>query len=159
MKALFEDTVKVTPKKQKLWTKWAKVEEQLLAGQKNVLIDPMKVMIDEFLCHSDITYTVSGRNNQLCMGKVNGKSQFSPKQYLSWTFQELHSLIIKEAGMEGIKFSSLYCYRKSKGYTQVSKIPEVSCLCPDCENIELLCVGIKHAYVLKQTCHQIVMSL
>ena len=48
--------------------------------------------------------------------------------------------------MEGTKFSSLYCYIKSKKeYIQVNKMPDVSCLCPDYENIELLCAGIKHA--------------
>ena len=114
VKALFEDTVKLTPKKQKLLTKWAKVEEQLPAGRKNALTDPMKETIDEFLCNNDISYTLPGRNNQLYMGKVNGKSQFSPKRYLLWAFQELHSLLIKEAEMEGIKFSSLYRYIKSK---------------------------------------------
>ena len=121
MKALFEDTVKLTPKKQKLLTKWAKVEEQLPADQKNPLTDAMKVMTDEFLCCRDISYMLPGRSNQLYMGKVNGKSQFSPKQYLLWTFQELNSLLIKEAEMEGIKFSTLYCYTKSKKkYIQVS---------------------------------------
>ena len=75
MKALFEDTVKLTPKKQKLLTKWAKVEEQLPAGWKNALTDAIKVMIDKFLCHNDISYTLPGQNNQLYMGKVNGKFQ------------------------------------------------------------------------------------
>ena len=60
VRALFEDTVKLTPKKQKLLTKWAKVEEQLPAGRKNALTDAMKVMIDEFLCHNDISYTLLG---------------------------------------------------------------------------------------------------
>ena len=78
--------MKLTPKKQKLLTTWAKVEEQLPAGQKNVLTDAIKLMIDEFLCHSDISYTLLGRNNQFYMGKVNGKSQFSPKQYLLQSF-------------------------------------------------------------------------
>ena len=114
MKALFEDTVKLTPKKQKLLTKWAKVEEQLPAGLENALTDAMKVAIDEFLCHNDISYILPCQNNQLYMGKVNGKSRFSTKEYLLWTFQELHSLLIKEAEMAGIKFSSIYCYIKPK---------------------------------------------
>ena len=104
VKALFEDTVKLTPKKQKLLTKWAKVEEQLSAGQKNALTDAMKVMIDKFLCHNDISYTLPGRNKQLYMGKVNGKSHFSPKRYLLWTFQGLLSLLIKEARWKELSF-------------------------------------------------------
>ena len=114
VKTLCENTVKVIPKKQKLLTKCPKVEEQLPAGRKNALTDAMKVTIDEFLCRNDISYTLPGRNNQLYMDKVNGKSQYSPKQYLLWTCQELHSLLIKEAEMEGINFSSHYRYIKSK---------------------------------------------
>ena len=74
-------------------------------------------------------------------------------------FQELYSLIIKKAEMEGIKFSSLYRYIKSKKeYIQLSKIAEVSCLCTDCENMKLLCAGIKHACPeanLKSNCHEL----
>ena len=103
-KALFEDTVKLTPKRKKLLTKWAKLEQQLPTGRKNTMTDDMKVMIDKFQSSNCISYTLPGRNNQLYMGKVDGKSQFSPKRYLLWTFQELDSLIIKDAEMEGIKF-------------------------------------------------------
>ena len=103
-KALFEDTVKLTPKRKKLLTKWAKLEQQLPTGRKNTMTDDMKVMIDKFQSSNCISYTLPGRNNQLYMGKVDGKSQFSPKRYLLWTFQELDSLIIKDAEMEGITF-------------------------------------------------------
>ena len=68
VKALFENTVKLAPKKQKLLTKWAKVETKLPVGWKNTPTDVMKVMIDEFLCRIDISYTLPDRNNQLYMG-------------------------------------------------------------------------------------------
>ena len=68
VKASFENTLKLTLKKQKLLTKRAKVETKLPVGWKNTPTDAMKVMIDEFLCRIDISYTLPDRNNQLYMG-------------------------------------------------------------------------------------------
>ena len=103
----------------------------------------MKMTIDEFLYRNDISYTLPGQNNHLYMGKVNENSQFSLKQYRLWAFHELHCLIIKEADMEGIKFSSLNRSIKfKKEYIHVIKTPslkKVSCLFPDCENRATLC--------------------
>ena len=62
--------------------------------------------------------------------------------------------------MEGITFLSPYRYMKfKKEYIKVSKIPEVSCLCPDYENIELLYADIKHACPeenLTSNCHELI---
>ena len=108
----------------------------------------MKVIIDEFLYHNDISYTLPGQNNHLYMGKVNENSQFSLKQYRLWAFHELHCLIIKEADMEGIKFPSLNRYIKfKKEYIHVIKTPSLKKFLAYSQTVktELLCAGIKHA--------------
>ena len=119
----------------------------------------MKVIIDEFLYHNDISYTLPGQNNHLYMGKVNENSQFSLKQYRLWAFHELHCLIIKEADMEGIKFSSLNrCIKFKKEYIHVIKTPSLKKFLAYSQTVktELLCAGIKHANPeanLSSNCH------
>ena len=53
----------------------------------------MKEQIDNLLRQDDISYTLPGRNSHMYLGKIDGVAQFVPKQYLLWTFQELHCLI------------------------------------------------------------------
>lgn len=144
-KALFEDTITLTPKKKKLLSNWARVTVNAPQGRPNILNDEKKNLIEQFLCRNDISYTLPGRNNQVYLRKVDGVSQFLPKRYLLWTFQELHNLLKNEENLDDIRLSSLYRYIKTKKqFIQLSKIPEVSCLCPDCENFELLCQGINN---------------
>ena len=56
-----------------------------------------------------------------------------------------------------MKFSTLYRYIKDeKRYVGISKIPQSSCLCPTCENTELLCQGITKANVsMPGSCHDL----
>ena len=53
----------------------------------------MKEQIDNILRQNDISYTLPGRNSHIYLGKIDGVAQFVHKQYLLWTFQELHCLI------------------------------------------------------------------
>ena len=62
--------------------------------------------------------------------------------------------------MENIKFSSLYRFIKGNNeFVGLSKIPEVSCLCPECANFSLLLEGIEksqkknHEFLVPTNCH------
>ena len=92
---------------------------------------------------------VPGRNSQLYISKINGVADFVPQSYLIWTFQELHGLIRKENGMEDIKvFFTLSIYQLQKQNIKISKTFFIkSFLCPDCENMELLCLGINNSCI------------
>ena len=62
-----------------------------------------------------------------------------------WTFNELASIIRDDEDEElsKIKLSTLYRHVMSKKeYIINSKIPEVDCLCPLCESVELICAGV-----------------
>ena len=143
VKALFEQTINLTPKKRRILSNWAKIKHTDFSakGRKTLLSEDIKEKIDKFLCRSDISYTLPGRNKQVYLGKIEGVSRFLPKKYLLWTYKELTTLIQQEdEDLANLKFSTLYRYTNSKKeYVIQSKIPEVACLCPDCENLELLC--------------------
>ena len=88
-------------------------------------------------------------------------SRFLPKKYLWWTYKELTTLIQqKDEGLANLKFSTLYRYTNSKKeYVIQGKIPEVACPCADCENRELLCMGITQCCVemqLPSKCHELI---
>ena len=108
--------------------------------------------------------TLAGRNKQVYDGN-NGdrKSIFKSKKYILWTFNELVQIIKEEddEGLSQLKFSMIYSnVRSKKEYIIQSNIPDVDCLCPVCENTELLCEAIsncKRNETLKvpTKCHEI----
>ena len=79
-------------------------------------------------------------------------SLYHAKYYLLWTVTDLVDLL-NNSDSEGsfaakfnerVKFPSLYRFIKSVKHLHFSgQIPEVSCLCDKCENIELLVTGIR----------------
>ena len=87
---------------------------------------------------------------------------YQPKKFLLWTFHELRELLASEddTDLSSLKFSTLYRYVKSKKeFIAQGKIPGISCLCPDCENLELLLEGISKSECdigLPTKCHDIV---
>ena len=67
------------------------------------------------------------------------------EKFLLWTFQELVGPLNeeKDGSLSSISFTVLCRYISShKEYIERTKIPEVNCLCPVCENLELLLTGI-----------------
>lgn len=107
------------------------------SGRKRAVSDDIKEQIDNFLSQNNVSYTLPERKNLVYMSKTDGVALFVSKWYLLRTLKELHGLVRKENEMEDIKFSSLSRYISSKKqYIQIIK--KVSCLLPDCENMELL---------------------
>ena len=164
-KALFEDSIQATPRKIKLLSAWSNIHQKTrkLKGRPAILTEDIKEKIDAFLCRNDISFTLPGRNNQVYIGKnEQGESLFKPKKYLLWTFNELYGILNKEEddNLSNLKFSTFYCYTRSqKEYIIQSRIPEVACLCPDCENVELMCEGIGKAcdeIDLPSKCHDLI---
>ena len=71
-----------------------------------------------------------------------------------WTLKDLLGILNHENKVDSylskygkvIKFSTLYrSIKKSKHLYLTKDIPEETCLCEKCENLELLCQGIRHA--------------
>ena len=67
------------------------------------LCEEKKARMIEFLSRSDVAYTNPGRAD-VCMGKVDGKRKYSPRQYLLWTLN--HLLVIINGTSELILESS-----------------------------------------------------
>ena len=149
VKALFEDAIPVTPRKSKLLSAWSNMylPRPKVKGRKAFLSDKTMDKLDSFLSRNDISFTLPDRNHQVYVGKdVNGDRQYRTKKYLLWPYQEFVGLLQTEDDEElsSITFSTLYHYvSPKKEYVGRSKISQVNCLCPDCENVELLCTGIK----------------
>ena len=130
-----------------------------LSGRRKLIDEGLKEKNDTFLNRNEISYTLPGRNNQIYAGKdqLTGEKMFRSKRYLLFTFNELAMLISQEEDndLKQVKFSTLYRYIKSqKQYIGSSKIPHSSCLCPTCENVDLLLKGIaksaENSEILKQ---------
>ena len=116
-----------------------------------------------FLCRIYISFTLPGRNNQVYVGKnEKGESLFKSKKDLLWTFSELHGTLTQEENedLSSLTFSTMYLYTQSQRECIIeSQIPEVSCLCPDCKNLELMIDGIQkacgHQTNLQSKCHDL----
>ena len=104
-----------------------------------------KEKLNLFLSRNDVRFNLPGQNPHVYVGKdVLRDRQYRTKKYLLWTYQELVGLQQTEDDEElsSITFSTLYHYvSPKKEYVGRSKIPQVNCLCPDCENVELLCIN------------------
>ena len=104
----------------------------------------------QFLERQDISYTAPGKKDQVYMGKdEEGNSVFKPKRYLLHPIRELCSMQnddktqFDETYVK--KFSAKLSYstlcRFIKGHKHLlfaSDVPQTSCLCDKCENLELL---------------------
>ena len=96
VKALFEDTIPVTPRMSKLFSAWSNIylPTPKAKERKAFLSDETKEKLDSFLSRNDITFTLPGRNHQVYVGKdVNGDRQYRTKKYLLWTYRELVGLL------------------------------------------------------------------
>ena len=82
VKALFEDTIPVTPRKSKLLSAWSNIylPKPKVKGRKAFLSDETKEKLDSFLSRNDISFTLPGRNHQVYVGKdVNGDASTKPR--------------------------------------------------------------------------------
>ena len=122
-------------------------------GRRPVFDNDKENFLIKFLEGADISYTVQERKDQVYVGKdKDGKSLYHAKHYLLWTVSDLVGLL-NNSDSEGsfaakfnerVKFSSHYRFIKSVKHLYFSgQIPEVSCLCDKCDNIELLVTGIR----------------
>lgn len=171
VKKLFETSIGATPKKRRLISQWMKMPgdrsggSQTRSGRPCVITDAVAEKLKNFLDRSDISYNLPGRNNQIYMGKDDqGEKIFKPKKYLLYTFNQLHTLVQKQEDpdLAGLKFSTVYRFiRENKDYVGHSKIPHVTCQCPDCENMQLLIHGVNQALSagdgakLSENCHDL----
>ena len=95
VKALFEATIPVTPRKSKLLpARWnIYLSKPNAKRRKAFLNDETKEKLDSFLSRNEISFTLPGWNHQVCVGKdVNGDCQYQIKKYLLWTYQEFVGL-------------------------------------------------------------------
>ena len=119
VKALFEETIPVTPRKSKLLSAWSNVylPKPKVKLRKAFFSDEIKKKLDSFLSRNDISFTHPSRNHQVYVGKdVNGDRQYRTKKYLLWTYQELIGLLQTEDDEElsSITFSTLHRYVNPK---------------------------------------------
>ena len=165
---MFEGTIPVTPRKSKLLTAWSNIYllNPKVKERKAFLSDETKEKLDSFLSRNDISFTLPGRNHQVYVGKdVSGDHQYRTKKYLLWTYQKLVGLLQTEDDEEllSITFSTLYRYvSPKKEYVGRSKIPQVNCLSPDCENVELLCTEISkycESMEIPTKCHDVALKI
>ena len=145
---MFEKSNEASPRKVRLLSAWTNIyaPDSKIRGRKAKIDDNIKRKLDRFLSRNDISFTLPDRNNQVYVGKGDdGKSKYETKKYLLWTFLELATLLKQEDdNISSMSFTMLYRYISShKEYVGRSKILEVNCLCPVCENLELLWTGIK----------------
>ena len=164
---IFKETIQCSLRKARLISTWTGVPATSRKGRPSILSDKLKCKLDEFLC-DNISFTLPGRNNQVYDRKNDhGKSIFKSKKYILWTFNELAQIIKEEdnKGLSQLKFSKIYRYvRSKKEYIIQSNIPDVNCLCPVCESIELLCEAISNCkgnekLKLPTKCHKIITKI
>ena len=89
VKALFEDTIPVTPRKSKLLSAWSNIylPNPKVKGRKAFLSDETKEKLDSFLSRNDVSFTILGRNHQVYDAKdVDGDCQYRTKKHLLWTY-------------------------------------------------------------------------
>lgn len=127
-------------------------------GGRPVLLDEGKQeFVRAYLESPGISYTMSGRKDNVYLGKnQNGEKMFKTKYYLMWHIRDLMSMLNMEDHPDAIaksfkakygseiSFSTLHRFIKNERHIYYQKdIPEVSCLCQKCENLELLVEGVK----------------
>ena len=124
--------------------------------------------MDSFLSRNDISFTLLGRNPPSICWEGCQRRLPVPNQEIftvAWTYQELLGLIQTEDDEElpSITFSTLYHYvSPKKEYISRRKIPQVNCLCPDCENVELICTGINkccESMEIPTKCHDLALKI
>ena len=141
-----KDTVQkkeASPRKLRLLSAWLNIyaPESKIKSRKVILDDNVKRKLDKFLSQNNISVTLTGQNNQVYVGKGDdGKRKYKTNIILLWTFQEFALLKQEEDyNLSSISFTTLYRYISShKEYVGRSKIPQVNCLCPVFESLELL---------------------
>ena len=163
LKSLFEHDIEATPRKARILSSWSNLKPRNIAGRPRALTTEVQEKLDRYLNRNDISYTLPGRNNQVYEGKENGQSTFASKKFMLWTYKELSELIKNEDDddLKTVKFSTLFRYISSnKEFVGITKIPQTSCLCPLCDNIELLLTGINKSDLgnlfLPTTCHDLI---
>ena len=163
---LFKENIACSPRKMRLISTWTNIQNKVKSGRPSIIDEGLRIKLDEFLCGNSISFTLPGRNNQIYVGKnEKGESEFKSKKYILWTFNELSKIISEDKDEEfsKLKFSTIYRYiRSKKEYIIQSKIPEVNCLCPVCEGIELICDGVNKSsdeINLPTKCHELILKV
>ena len=108
--------------------------------------------IIDYLKKPNITYTCPGRKESIYMGKnAEGVSQYHPKHYLLWFLTEIVPLMNEEivgklppSEQFVVSYGSLRRFVKTIKYIRFRQdMPENTCTCDICENLELLLSAIK----------------
>ena len=163
VKSLFEYEIDATPTQKRVISEWISGMNCDSRGRPAKMKDEICEKLRKFLDHTDVSYTLPGRQNQIYMGKVDGEKVYKAKKYLLYTYHQLHGLLESyNRDLANLQFSTLYRFiRKNKEYIGCTKIPHVTCLCPICENIELFVSGINSALSttnnekLPENCHDL----
>ena len=141
---LFFEELELTPQKKK---RLSQTLNKTTSGRKPILSETQVSELKDFLKAPDISLTLPGRNNQMYVGKKDGKSIFVAKHFLFYTLRELHG-IIKQCSnphLTCIKLSTLHRFLQNDPHSQfkyVSELKQQGCKCPQCENLELMVEAI-----------------
>ena len=118
--------------------------------------DPFqKKWIVDYLKRPNISYTCPGRRDSVYMGKNDdGTSEYHPRHYLLWFLSEI--VLWMNSDIESslpadqqftVSYGSLWRLIKPIKYLRYrNEIPENTCTCETCENLELLLLGVKNIY-------------
>ena len=167
---LFETTIEANHHQKILISRLINTSEEkapcIKTGRPPKISKEKAEKLKNFLQNTDVSYILPGKNNQFYIGKADGQKIFKPKKYLIYTYHQLHSLLQKNEDIDlaSIKFSTMYRFiRDSKEYIGFFKTPHVTCLCPTCENVELLVNGINNALAINtnyekfpEHCHELI---
>ena len=147
----------LTPtKKSKFLNNLGKKSTETNKGRPLALSEEHKTFLLNYLEQPGISYTLPGKKDQKYIGKESGEKIYKTKHYLLWTLRDLYQMMNRDDDLDAItmsfkskfnaeiKFSTLHRFIKGEKHILYQQdIPEVSCLCQKCENLELLIQGIK----------------
>lgn len=110
-------------------------------GRKpKVLSKEQEKWLTEYLERPEMTYTNTGRKDNVYTGKIDGKKHYEQKRYLQWTLRDALGIVNNQEDGFYIKFqcdlSFAVFYRFIKNKKQFifqRDIPDTSCLCEICE--------------------------
>ncbi|KAJ8027956.1 hypothetical protein HOLleu_30060 [Holothuria leucospilota] len=123
-------------------------------GRPPAFTETQKTWIIGFLKRSNISYTCPGRKEAVYVGKsADGERQYHAKHYLLWYMKEIVPLMNEEIQKQfqpdeqfKVSYGSLVRFIKPIKYMRYrDDMPETTCTCEYCENLELILSAVKLA--------------
>ncbi|KAJ8047025.1 hypothetical protein HOLleu_05901 [Holothuria leucospilota] len=123
-------------------------------GRPPAFKETQKTWIIGFLKRSNISYTCPGRKDAVYVGKsVDGERQYHAKHYLLWYIKEIVPMMNEEIQKQfqpdeqfKVSYGSRVRFIKPISYMRYrDDMPETTCTCEYCENLELILSAVKLA--------------